>query len=494
MKQRFLLILVLAIQALLTTTRAEGISTPTLSYYAETNVITGLGEYTPFYLANIRQGMVSLDPNNGYLTLGVSKEIDTSSEWSYAFGLQGIAAYNNYNPLYLQQAYVDVKFRVFQLSIGSKEEYSILQDRYLSSGSMLWSGNARPIPQVRVGIPRYYTIPRTNEWLHIKGEVAYGIYVDNTYQAETYTYPNKYAEGMLYHRKYAHLKIDNNKTPLFGSIGLDMAAQFGATTYIGDVVIDFPNSLQEFFNVFIPLAGGSDSPWIDQANVSGNHIGTYLMELGYRHPKGWQVRAYHEHIFEDHSGMTFRNNLDGLTGIEFKHSNEKSWINGAVIEYIATRDQSGPIIWDTKDPINIQVSNLDNYYDHCYLPGWVHSGYTAGTPFITSPAYRSDTGNLSIFNNRVLALHAAVTGYITPQIDYRLLGSVQRGWGTYNDPFLDTQESLSLLVEVGYCPTSLPGWYGRVSIATDGGSLLGNNQALQFTIRKEGIIPSYKVK
>ena len=47
----------------------------TLQYSAETNIITGNGEFTPFYLMNNRGGVISFTPNNGYLRAGVSKKM-----------------------------------------------------------------------------------------------------------------------------------------------------------------------------------------------------------------------------------------------------------------------------------------------------------------------------------------------------------------------------------------------------------------------------------
>ena len=51
----------------------------TLQYSAETNIITGNGEFTPFYLMNNRGGVISFTPNNGYLRAGVSKKIDNDN-------------------------------------------------------------------------------------------------------------------------------------------------------------------------------------------------------------------------------------------------------------------------------------------------------------------------------------------------------------------------------------------------------------------------------
>ena len=80
----------------------------TLQYSAETNIITGNGEFTPFYLMNNRGGVISFTPNNGYLRAGVSKKIDNDKRFSYGFGIDLIGSYNNDATIYLQQLYLSL--------------------------------------------------------------------------------------------------------------------------------------------------------------------------------------------------------------------------------------------------------------------------------------------------------------------------------------------------------------------------------------------------
>ena len=50
-----------------------------------------------------------------------------------------------------------MRYRKFTLSIGSKEREPFMLDRRLSSGDLLFSTNARPIPEVRLETPDYST-------------------------------------------------------------------------------------------------------------------------------------------------------------------------------------------------------------------------------------------------------------------------------------------------------------------------------------------------
>ena len=72
----------------------------------------------------------------------------------------------------------------------------------------------------------------------------------------------------------------------------------------------------------------------------GNHYGSYDFQLTYTAER-WRLSAYHQHYFEDKSGMIFVNNLDGLWGARLDVP-EFPWIRKVVVEYLTTRDQSGP--------------------------------------------------------------------------------------------------------------------------------------------------------
>ncbi len=464
----------------------------TLNYNVEANSIMGNGDFTPFYLMNNRSGVISFTPNNGYLRAGVNKGINHNKRFSYGFGIDLIGSYNNDAPIYLQQLYGEIKFLCFELMVGSKEEYSLMRDRELSSGSMVWSGNSRPIPQVSIGIPHFVNFPGTNGWMQIKGEVTYGCFVDDAYQKEHKGIGKPYSKNVLYHRKYLILKFEKDK-PFYGSIGIDMAAQFGGTVYdnpnFSTAITKFPSDLKSFFKVFVPLSGGSDSPVIDQVNVTGNHLGSYLLEIGYR-KKTWHAKLYHERYFDDHSGMIFQNKWDGLWGIEYRTVKKKP-ITGALFEIMNSKDQSGPFLFDRTEELPIDVFGADFYYGHMAYNGWTHRGHTMGTPFITSPGYNTD-GFLGFKSSRCLAFHAGIDGYICPELSYKILAGHQRGWGTGYVPFTHIKHEFSALADFHYQPKKIKGWSFCFSGAFDKGTLFGDNWGIQIGIQKKGSLFKFR--
>ena len=58
-----------------------------------------------------------------------------------------------------------------------------------------------------------------------------------------------------------------------------MAAQFGGNAFRGNEKIDMPNGIKDFFKVFIPSGGSSDTPMGEQTNIYGNHLGSWNFSL-----------------------------------------------------------------------------------------------------------------------------------------------------------------------------------------------------------------------
>ena len=205
-----------------------------LSYRAETGVSFSGGEHTPFWLTANKQGLSSIEKNNGYLRAGVFRELENDKRFSYAFGADLAVAYNFTSTFVVQQLYADLKYRCLGLSIGSKERHSEFNNPFLSSGGLTFSGNARPIPQVRIGIPEYTLVPGTKGWLAFKGHIAYGLFTDDGWQKDFIKPGGKHTEHVLYHSKDLYVKIGNReKFPLIFEGGLEMAAQFGGNAFVG---------------------------------------------------------------------------------------------------------------------------------------------------------------------------------------------------------------------------------------------------------------------
>ena len=484
-----------------------------IRYNVESSVAWSNGDdFAPFWFTANRHGLFSTDTNSGYLKAGIfrSLEEDNDRNWRHGYGLELAGAYNHTSSIIVQQAYYDIAWKRMQLSIGSKERPSAFKNPLLSSGGLIFGTNARPVPQVRFELPEYVTIPGTGDWLHIKGFLGYGMYTDNYWQRDFIAPGQRYTLDALHHVKAGYLKIGNEKkNPFYFEGALEMATQFGGHAYnvtwgreeIKTQDFKMGTSLKDFFEALIPMGGdatdGETSDGESYANASGNHIGSWHFSFTYD-PEDWKIRAYYEHMFDDHSMMFHEYGWeDGLVGLEVTLP-KNPFVHTFLYEYMGSKDQAGAVYHDHTPEIPDQVSAKDDYYNHLLYPGWQHWGMSMGSPFLLSPIYNTKThpnffynnkGKLKFYYNRVMSHHFGVSGSPMEGLNYRLLLSHSKHWGSYDTPLIDTEEQTSALLEVAYAPAQWKGWKLQGSIAYDHGkTIVGNNFGGMITISKIGIL------
>jgi len=166
-----------------------------LTYTIESVVTAASGEHSPLWINANKQGLSSISKENGYLSAGIFRPLEDNKKVAYGYGLELAGAYNFTSSFIVQQAYLDFKYNKIGVSLGSKERYGEFTNPELSSGGLTVAGNARPVPQVRVGLPDYLAIPGTGEWLSFRGHVAYGRFTDDKMAERFY-----YSYGKAYHR------------------------------------------------------------------------------------------------------------------------------------------------------------------------------------------------------------------------------------------------------------------------------------------------------
>lgn len=458
-------------------------------YRIESGINFSRGSYTSFWLVSNKQGLSSVTTDHGYIRTGVFRPLEKEKKFSYSWGVDVVGAYGFTSPLVVQQAYLDLQYRGWNVSIGSKERYGELKNTFLSSGALTFSGNARPVPQIRMGIPEYWYF-KPDGLFAMKGHLAYGVFTDDSWQKDFVRNHHKYTEHVLYHSKALFVKVGNEKRfPLIFEGGLEMAAQFGGNSFSWNgsnyEKTDMPNHIRDFFKVFVPSSGNSTTPKGEQTNIYGNHLGSWHLSLSYKFDT-WKLRTYYEHYFEDHSMMFWQYGWkDCLAGVEITFPRNRI-IGELVYEYLGTKDQTGPVYHDTTEWIPDQISATDNYYNHSIYTGWQHWGMGIGNPLLISPIYNKD-GSIAFKGNRVKAHHFGISGHPSQEIDYRVLVSYSRNWGTYSDPFEEIEKNVSTLFELSYTPRWLDNWTLTGSLAFDRGDLIGNNSGGMITIRKTGV-------
>lgn len=469
---------------------------------------------TPLWLNANRYGLSSLKEGNGYLRGRIERPLSTDSvrRWGVGYGLDAAVAAGFTSTLVVQQAYVEGRWLHGVLTIGEKEWPMELKNNRLSSGSQTLGINARPVPQVRLALPEYWTIPGTHRWLHFKGHIAYGMTTDQNWQHDFTRREHPYTDKMFYHSKSGFLKLGNDDTffPLSIEAGVEFGAQFGGDSYLSDGAgglrkVSNRKGWRSFWRAFVP--GGDDigEGGTVYRNEEGNILGSWMARITYDADL-FRLAVYGDKYFEDHSGM-FLLDYDGYgTGDEWdvrKKSkymlyspkdlmlglelNLKSatWLRDIVFEYLYTKYQSGPIYHDHTPSLSDHIGGRDDYYNHGIFQAWQHWGQVIGNPLFRSPIYNDD-GLIYVKDNRFVSWHLGLGGQPTESLSYRLLASLQTGYGTYSMPYTHKRHNVSVMAEATYC---LPkGWTVTGAYGMDAGSILGHNQGFQLTVAKAGLI------
>lgn len=464
-----------------------------IRYSAEIGGTVSIGEHTPFWMVNDQYGFSGLKKNNAWIRAGVFHDLDKEKRFSWAAGIDlGVAL--NFERIFIpQQIYAEVKYRCLNAMIGQKEMPDDIITSDLASGGMTVSRNARPIPQLRIGIFDYADFWGCKGWFAVKGYLAYGMFTENAW-LKKWALPNtEYTLNQLYATRAIYFRGgDARQFPLVGELGLRMDSQFGGDTYYAEKngvrrVLHNPKDWKAWIKGMIPMGGDSSTPIGEQLNVQGNFLGNWSFALGWYDPKDWSVKIYYQHFFEDHSMLFFDYPWkDGYWGIQGKLP-KNNFISEVLVEYLTSRDQSGPVYFDHNDNIPFQISGADEYYYNSWYPSWSNYGMAIGNPFFISPIYNSDHQN-TFYHNRLQAWNIGLRGEPSSQLDWKLRMSGINSWGNFRTPTDHVMHNFSMLCEVNYHPKSLKGWNSSLKIGFDNGDLIGKNFGVGITISKVGLI------
>ena len=494
-------ILLIIISSLLASTPIMAQDTQTsVTYDVTAETAVGSGDYTAYQLTTNRHHVLSTRPNTAYMRGAVNVEHQWAKDWKLSGAVDGIASVHADHKAYLQQCYVNLQWKDFFVEAGARELQPVLRDPVLSSGAFAKGNNAKPIPQIHVGTNGFWTVPYTKGWVQVNADFGYGKLMDSDYREKQFNRAGSgnwhYATGILYHQKHLYIR-SNPEKPVFVTVGIEHVAQFGGTGYnieTGEMVSKKkPTNLKAFWKTIFPVG---DSQYYENDAledwVYGNHLGSMTVQLGWNINAEHQVQAYVDDIFEDGSGMRKGNGWDGLWGVEYKNKAKgRQYVRGAVVEYLQTTNQSGPLHWDSGDypePIRSQITELvtgnDNYYNHMFYGSYDHYGMAMGNALLVSPIYNKD-GYSGFRDNRVKAWHVGVNGEITDQLSYLVKGSYREGWGTYSVPLVNKHHSFDAMLQGIY--TTGP-WQFSAAYAFDKGNIYGDCNTFNIKIGYHGKI------
>lgn len=357
---------------------------------------------TPHYMSANQWGNMGEKNVQAISIIDYRHQINNVNDYfSFEWGITAGFNINESSKLLLNQFYGQINFKALTLYVGKKKQTVGSNPEELSSGSMVVSSNATPIPKINLGFFEYVTVPYTWDILQIKGNIAHGWFEGERKQ-----------DGVLLHEKSLYLRF-NTKTGLYPYVGFVHEAMWGGD---GLMSVTWTNFIKTFF----ASNGGNDSLSTEQINALGNHLGIWDFGIsGYYKSIDFQV--YYEHYFEDFSGINFSNGLDGLWGLTLQPKNIK-FINRFLFEYLKTDDQSS-----SKDEVD------SYYFNSVYRSGWTNLYDIIGNSFITS---RGTGDTLSIADNRMKVIHMGINGPISDVLDY----TIQMAYARYYDAYHGSSE------------------------------------------------------
>ena len=437
------------------------------------------GDNTPFWMVANKFGLSSVD-NSAYLRGSMDLQYKFGDNWRLEAGLDLVGAVGMDANFFVQQAYADIYYRWLGLSVGSRERSFPLLNKELSSGSLVVSDNARPIPQVRFGAFDYVQIwPRFG----LKAELSFGWFTDGRFQKDFVDEHNYYSEKVLYHHKSFYMRIGLPEGRWVWEMGYRLDSQFGGkkTDNATGEVFDNGGGWKRYWHALIPQKGDSETTLGDQVQYEGNILGSEFLKLTHNNDL-FSLSAYLENYFDDFSGMGKLNGFDGLWGIEYKGHKFK-YIDNAVSEYYQSTHQSGPMHGMDFDDMALKTGGADDYYNNFFYTGWEHWGYSLGTPLSVSPVY-NDNGSLRFYYNRVRAFHVAFSGDLSDEVSYVGRFNHSRTWGTPFMPTPEMKKSVSAAIEIDYSPAGLKSWHFRFGVGGDVSDVYGDNIGLSVAVRK----------
>jgi len=424
---------------------------------------------SPYFLYSNRYALLKNNNFNTWLRIHLTGEETLSDDFGFFYGIDMVDRYSDDNDVFFRKGYAGISFKNISLKGGLWEEMNGNNDSILSSGGVIWSSNARPVPQISISTNDYIPVPFSRGLAEFKGGMSHGWLGDN-----------QFVSDLLMHHKYLYLRT-GGKFPIRFEYGLQHFAQWGGVSTDPEIG-RLPSDFKAFRKIFFSQGQYAYAPVEESINAIGNHLGSHNFKISYT-GKIINLDLYLQTIFEDNSGQRMRNFPDGLWGLSISSGN-RHFISKVLVEYLNTTDQSGTSHAHYSNGDLIIDGGNDDYFNHYIYGGWIYRGTSMGTPLITSPELVPSTSGEIFANNKVKALHLGLEGKIG-KIDYRSLYTFSLNYGTNILPFEYVKEQHSFLFEAKVKDILPWDLNFSSSIFADIGELLGNNFGVMFTLSKD---------
>lgn len=463
-----------------------GLSTITIGQTLNLSVdLIGVGSSsseTPFWIQSNRYGQYSSEGSQiiSRIQAHGSTVSENSGSFEILYGADLIARPGSRGTFSFNQAYLKLRASSFELTGGRFHSTSPIHDEKLSMGSLGVSGNAVPVPQIRIGLENWTGIPYTNNYIQIRGHVAHG-----------WLEKNRYTQSPLYHEKVGHVRLGGD-FPLNFYGGLAHYAMWGGKN--NPAYGDLPAEFSDFFRVFIGVGGDIRAPEVEADYLLGDHLGAwdfgFFLDL-----ETVSMTFYRQLPLETKDNLKLKSLQDALNGLSIRFDESLNFpIDGLTYEFMYTKWQDGPqtenILEDGTrcsefpELCRDSFQGNENYYNHSiYRDGWATHGRTIGNPLFRTSGVPVTNFNYGIINNRIVAHHLGAEASI---LNTNIVGKVtfSRNYGIRDNPFPEPVDQLSIGLTMQRNLTLYSRQFTLLSdVALDSGDLFGTQVGLSMGLR-----------
>ena len=441
---------------------------------------------TPFWHYANTRGMIRQGSSFNHLT-GISAELpfrENAAGFNFSLGTEVINRFSDTgNSFHFQQIYGKVEYGIFRLSAGRFHETLGLGMGILSSGSMIQSWNATPVPKIKLETREFTDIPFTDGFFQF-----YAHYSDGFLES------GRVVPSPGLHQKSLYLRFSIGDFTGTGGI-LHNVMWGGGESPRGPR----PKSFSDYLRIVFSRSADpeSDATGGEINNRLGNTVGAYDFAAQYE-TEQFIIEATRLFYLEDTPATKFRSPWDGTWSFGIKRKEEGHWINQIHYEHIHTINQ------DAKNEI---PKGRANYYNHAiYQSGWSYYGNGLGNPLLT---YDRELGRIT--NNMIIGHHLGLSGTPTDRFSYRGMITYSRNYGICDQrispgncrqilsddsipdhvtllPLKDfRQDQYLILLELDYLLSASQKIWLTASAAADFGDYTDNTRGIIIGIKWSGI-------
>ena len=406
----------------------------------------------PFWMYANKDGIVDSSSTNWISELRFKQLLTKNDDVSLYAGGNLAGRWSKDATLFIPELYLQANAFGFRLQAGRFPQVMGLGNPELSSGSIMMSRNATPVPGISVSTPDFLTIPYTDGDVQVSGSFSHGWMGDD-----------RYVKGSFLHHKSAYLRFYIGNFSATG--GLIHNVVWGGThPELGRL----PQSFSDYLRVILGKSASEREgvPVNETKGVIGNSLAAYDFGLQYEHE---QFTILFSRMYFLEASISPKPIIDtpwdGSWGLHLTLNNREHFLNAFSYEYINT----------TQANSSGQNLRQDNYYNNgIYLSGWTYKDRVLGNPL-----FLFDRENNLVVNNVFLAHHMGLKGRVGNRLSYTAFATFSRNYGDSYSPG-EHFDQLSGYLNVAYKLPKRDSFTIFASIAADVGELYSEKAGIQL--------------